>query len=67
MEWSRTAITIPFLPVVIAVGAPIAVPEEVEDTRPYRMAVAHSIAGLARWTSLWANGPPVAPFRISGT
>jgi lysophospholipid acyltransferase (LPLAT)-like uncharacterized protein len=65
--WSRTAISLPFLPVVVAVGAPIRIPADVEDTRPFRLAIARSIAELARWTSVWAHGPPVAPFRIAGT
>lgn len=65
--WCKTAVSLPFLPVVVAVGAPIRIPEQVEDTRPYRLEIANSIAELARWTSVWANGPAVAPFTISGT
>ncbi len=61
-SWSKSVLTIPFLPVVVCIGAPIYVPEDTQDTRPYQLSIVRSIARLARWSSLWANGPGTAPF-----
>jgi len=63
--WSKAALTIPFLPVAMCVGAPIHVPENVKDTRPYQLAVAKGIADLAKWASVWAGGPRRAPFAVA--
>ncbi|MHC4550580.1 MAG: DUF374 domain-containing protein [Planctomycetota bacterium] len=64
-SWTKAAVSLPFLPVVICVGAPIDVPGDVADTRPYQLRVAETIAELATWASLWANGPRRAPFTVS--
>jgi lysophospholipid acyltransferase (LPLAT)-like uncharacterized protein len=64
-SWSRAAVSLPFCPVVVCVGAPIGVPERVEDPRPYQIALASAIADLARFASLWAGGPGRAPFETA--
>jgi lysophospholipid acyltransferase (LPLAT)-like uncharacterized protein len=64
-SWSKAALSLPMAPVGIFVGAPIEVPAEISDTRPYQLALARSIAALAREASVWAGGPAVAPFVVT--
>jgi lysophospholipid acyltransferase (LPLAT)-like uncharacterized protein len=64
-SWSKAAASIPFLPVAVCIGAPIHVPADATDLRPYQLRVAASIADLAIWASVWANGPPHPPFTVS--
>ena len=64
-SWTKAAITLPFLPIVVCFGAPIRVPPDVKETRPYQLEVAASIAGLAAEASVWANGPRRAPFTVA--
>ncbi|MGQ0615137.1 MAG: DUF374 domain-containing protein [Planctomycetaceae bacterium] len=61
-SWARSVFTFPFSPVLVCIGAPVEVPEEVRETRPYQIAVARSIAGMAAVAAAWAGGPPRAPF-----
>ncbi|MHC4972623.1 MAG: DUF374 domain-containing protein [Planctomycetota bacterium] len=64
-SWSKAAASIPFLPVAVCVGAPITVPPDAPDLRPYQLRVAATIADLAVWASVWANGPARPPFLVS--
>jgi len=64
-SWTKTAASLPFLPVAVCIGAPIDVPEEAPDLRPYQLRVAATIADLATWASVWANGPARPPFTVS--
>jgi lysophospholipid acyltransferase (LPLAT)-like uncharacterized protein len=64
-SWAKAAVSIPFLPVAVCVGAPIEVPDDTPDLRPFQLRVASTIADLATWASLWANGPGRPPFTVS--
>jgi len=64
-SWSKTAITLPFMPVVFCVGAPIRIEARAKDIRPLQIRIARRIHTLARWSSLWAQGPDVAPFKVA--
>jgi len=64
-SWTRAAVSTPFLPVVLCLGAPVHVPEGCTETRPYQVRIARSLADLAVWASAWANGPRVAPFDVA--
>jgi lysophospholipid acyltransferase (LPLAT)-like uncharacterized protein len=64
-SWARTAVTLPFLPAVVCIGDPIEVGADVRDTRPYQVTIARALADLSAAASVWANGPPVAPFAVS--
>lgn len=64
-SWTRAAVSLPFCPVAVCVGAPLRVPERVEDPRPHQIALANAIAGLARFASQWAGGPPRAPYETA--
>jgi len=64
-SWSKSVFSVPLAPVLVCVGAPVEVPREVDETRPYQLAVARSIAEMAALASAWAGGPPRAPFTIA--
>lgn len=64
-SWAKPAASIPFLPVAVCVGAPITVPGDATELRPYQLRVASTIAELAVWASVWANGPARPPFQVS--
>lgn len=64
-SWAKACFSTPFLPIVVCVGNPIEVPDKIDDTRPYQRMIASEIARLSRQASLWAGGPPVAPFTVS--
>jgi len=66
-SWTKAALTIPFLPVVVCVGAPIRVPPKPSDTRPYQIRIASTIADLACWASAWAGGAARPPFEVAGS
>ena len=64
-SWAKACFSTPFLPIVVCIGDPIPIPTRVQDTRPYQVEIAAQIARLARQASLWAGGPPVAPFKVA--
>jgi len=64
-SWTSASISLPFLPVVFCIGAPIEVPPEVGDARPYQLRIAQGVADLAAAASVWANGPARAPFKVA--
>lgn len=66
-SWSKLAVSTPFLPVVVCVGAPIHVDPDSVDPRPYQLGVASAISDMAEWASVWANGPKRSPFTVART
>jgi lysophospholipid acyltransferase (LPLAT)-like uncharacterized protein len=64
-SWTKAAISAPFLPVVVCVGDPIEVPQDVGDPRALQLRLATALSELAAWSSQWANGPRRAPFTVA--
>ncbi len=64
-SWTKAAVSLPGCTVAVCLGEPIAVERETRDTRPRQLAVARSLADLARWASRWADSAPVAPFEVA--
>lgn len=64
-SWTKAAVSLPGCTVAVCLGDPIAVEQEVRETRRLQIAVARSIVDLARFASQWAGGAPVPPFDVA--
>ncbi len=61
--WMKLCFTVPAFPAAIFMGPPID-PNEYDDLRDCQIAISRALADLACKASVWAGGPPVAPFAV---
>ncbi len=63
-SWMKMCLTVPAFPAAIFMGPPI-YPYDFDNVRDCQIAISAAIADLARKASVWAGGPPVAPFKVA--
>ena len=63
-SWMKMCVTVPAFPAAVFMGPPID-PNEYDDVRDCQLAISRALADLALKASVWAGGPPVAPFAVA--